>query len=77
MSYFKIKDEFRISPVNAKMYAELMSITQETPRKSVELELGNIENVAITLPKFDEKQIKDVIFNDPATIVFWEDGTKQ
>lgn len=25
---------------------------------------------------FGELKIKDVIFNDPATIVFWEDGTK-
>ena len=28
------------------------------------------------LPKFDKDQIKDVIYNDPATIVFWKDGTK-
>lgn len=28
------------------------------------------------LPTFDKNQIKDVIFNDPATIVFWKDGTK-
>ena len=25
---------------------------------------------------FDKEQIKDVIFNDPATIVLWKDGTK-
>lgn len=28
------------------------------------------------LPTFDKNQIKDVIFNNPATIVFWKDGTK-
>ena len=28
------------------------------------------------LPKFDKDQIKNVIYNDPATIVFWKDGTK-
>lgn len=28
------------------------------------------------LPVFDHKQIKNVIFNDPATIVLWKDGTK-
>ena len=26
--------------------------------------------------KFDKNTIKDVIFNDPATIVIWKDGTK-
>lgn len=26
--------------------------------------------------KFDKNTIKDVIFNDPATIVLWKDGTK-
>jgi hypothetical protein len=26
--------------------------------------------------KFDKDTIKDVIFNDPATIVLWKDGTK-
>lgn len=31
----------------------------------------HIEHTASTLP-----EIKDVIFNDPATIVFWADGTK-
>lgn len=25
---------------------------------------------------FDKEQIKDVIFNNPATIVLWKDGTK-
>lgn len=28
------------------------------------------------LPKFDKDQIKKVIYNDPATIVLWNDGTK-
>ena len=26
--------------------------------------------------KFDKNTIKDVIFNEPATIVFWKDGSK-
>lgn len=25
---------------------------------------------------FDHKQIKNVIFNNPATVVLWKDGTK-
>ena len=31
---------------------------------------------ASTYPVYTIPLIKDVIFNDPATIVFWEDGTK-
>lgn len=31
---------------------------------------------AIYKPYVDPMEIKDVIFNDPATIVFWADGTK-
>ena len=42
------------------------------------LELGRIEDVKFInqLPKFDKNEIKDVRYNDPATIVFWKDGTK-
>lgn len=29
-----------------------------------------------TLRKYNDLEIDKVIFNDPATIVFWEDGTK-
>lgn len=35
-----------------------------------------VEGKIDELVEFDEKQIKNVIFNDPATIVFWKDGTK-
>lgn len=40
--------------------------------------LDEIKNITFTqkLPTFDKNQVKDVIFNDPATIVFWKDGTK-
>ena len=44
----------------------------------VNLELGRIEDVKFInqLPKFDKNEIKDVRYNNPATIVFWKDGTK-
>ena len=44
----------------------------------VNLELGRIGDVKFInqLPKFDKNEIKDVRYNDPATIVFWKDGTK-
>lgn len=35
-----------------------------------------VEDKINELVEFDEKQIKDVIFSDPATIVLWKDGTK-
>jgi hypothetical protein len=38
-------------------------------------DLNNLTFTCYT-PKFDKDNIKDVIFNDPATIVFWKDGTK-
>ena len=40
--------------------------------------LKSLENIKIVnqLPKFDKNEIKDVRYNDPATIVFWKDGTK-
>lgn len=33
-------------------------------------------NDLVNLPYFGIENIKDVIFNDPATIVLWSDGTK-
>lgn len=40
--------------------------------------LSCIENIKFInqLPMLDKNEIKDVKFNDPATIVFWKDGTK-
>lgn len=35
-----------------------------------------VEDKMNELVEFDRTQIKDVIFNNPATIVFWKDGTK-
>ena len=48
------------------------------PFRSLEFNLGEIKDVKLIkqLPKFDKNEIKDVKYNDPATIVFWKDGTK-
>ena len=45
---------------------------------SYSITLGRIEDVNIInqLPEFDKNEIKDVKYNDPATIVPWSDGTK-
>lgn len=37
---------------------------------------NNIIIDKIKTVKFDKDSIKDVKYNDPATIVFWKDGTK-
>lgn len=48
------------------------------PFRSLEFDLGEIKDIKFInqLPKFDKNEIKDVIYNNPATIVFWKDGTK-
>ena len=42
----------------------------------IEREVINRFNLKEKRTSFYLPKIKDVIFNDPATIVFWEDGTK-
>ena len=37
---------------------------------------SNFSFSPVTFTLFHAFKIKNVIFNDPATIVFWEDGTK-
>lgn len=64
-----IEDEFRITPELMEAYEALSKVTVE---KSVILTKSSQSE----FPTFDEKQIKDVIFHNPATIVFWKDGTK-
>ena len=68
--------------------SEIISILQENKYENIDwrincmshrdLILGRIEDVKIInqLPKFDKNEIKNVIYNDPATIVYWKDGTK-
>ena len=62
----------------------LNSMTGEYERSFGDLNLGNVlknyieADVAITaeIAHVQSHSIKNVIFNDPATIVFWHDGTK-
>ena len=46
--------------------------------KNIELSLGRTYEIEFfhKLLVFDHNQINNVIFNDPATIVLWKDGTK-
>ena len=58
--YYKVKENLKM-PLKSK-YADLFK---------------NVESFTISyIPKFDKNAIRDVIYNDPATIVFWNDGTK-
>ena len=47
-------------------------VTIEVPRNTYR----NILNSTYGIGSLRIPEIKNVIFNDPATIVFWEDGTK-
>ena len=66
------------------IYNDCLKIINEELEKEnnymphVNLKTGSIEDIKFInpLPKFDKNEIKDVRYNDPATIVFWKDGTK-
>ena len=53
-----------IMPTNYDAYANLLTGTYK------------IQIMKDRLNQFNKNDIKDVIFNDPATIVLWKDGTK-
>lgn len=67
--------QLRIEPQNNTYYEVIM---EDENMNFERLILDEVKGIKFTyqLPKFDHKQIKDVIFNDPATIVLWKDGTK-
>lgn len=44
--------------------------------ENTQLVYKHIASFNMKMPRKPVPEIKDVIFNDPATIVFWEDGTK-
>lgn len=68
-----------------KLYNTLSAITAEkfTPHPNItdyalmDKDVYNFSSKKQSLKKFEiDLQIKRIIFNGPATIVFWEDGTK-
>lgn len=62
----------RINAVNSREYALYCEADVENTRQLYEAARKAIfEYNGISLP-----EIEDVIFNDPATIIFWKDGTK-
>jgi predicted DNA-binding protein YlxM (UPF0122 family) len=82
------EDKLKIYEKNKKVEALILDnkIKEEVMKKEKKImPTKNLEyftfNGTFTSPFklptfFDKNQIKDVIFNDPATIVLWKDGTK-
>lgn len=63
MSYYEIN-----KPIYRKLDA---TMAEEFTKYYNNVVFNTIRTAQNVIPK-----IKDVIYNDPATIVFWEDGTK-
>ena len=61
--------------VNKPIYRKLNATTAEEFTKYYNNYFTTTFNT-ITTARTVIPKIKDVIYNDPATIVFWEDGTK-
>lgn len=60
-----------------ELYGNKYSTIQEASEGWDDLTTFNHIHIAKHQPEyFNPNNIKDVIFNDPATIVIWKDGTK-
>lgn len=73
---FNIKDIFVM--VNGKTYKPICGAYEYTPEDTT-LDIKTVLSPRheVTYPKnYTLPEIVDVIFNDPATIVFWSDNTK-
>jgi hypothetical protein len=62
-----------IDTVLKKQMAEYIKADLENTKEIINMVYGTNKNSVTIISK---TSIKDVIFNDPATIVFWADGTK-
>lgn len=82
VDYEPIKDLFMVRFMNRKTSLNrfIYNVCMNDPRVVLEdIERTIIERFDINLNDYEPvkvPRIKDVIHNDPATIVFWEDGTK-
>ena len=73
-SYLKL----RIEPENNTFY-EIIMEDENMPTGNYTGLFKDLNNLTFTwkcTPQFDKNDIKDVIYHNPATIVFWQDGTK-
>ena len=64
----------QVKPLREEEYKR---IVLERKKEDMSFEITGIEKIYFSvINNFDPSTIKDVIFNDPATIVLWEDGSK-
>ena len=72
----EVSCEVRIPTRNAKTVAEQFAAYAKTDCELTVAMYKNLLNSTYGKNAYRESGIKDVIFNPPATIVFWKDGTK-
>lgn len=68
---FNIEDIF--VTVDGKTYRPVCGAYEQSPYKDATLDIETVLSPRYEVPNLE---IVDVIFNDPATIVFWSDNTK-
>lgn len=71
-SYLKLK----IEPEEDNKIFEIVMEDKNMPFGKLVLDEITEFKFNSQLPRFDKNEIKDVKYNNPATIVFWKDGTK-
>lgn len=74
---FNIKDIF--VTVDGKTYRPICGAYEQSPYEDATLDIETVLSPRheVTYPKiYTLPEVVDVIFNDPATIVFWSDNTK-
>ena len=74
---FKLEDIF--VTVDGKTYRPICGSYEQSPYKDATLDIETVlsPRYEVTYPEiYTLPKIVDVIFNDPATIVLWSDGTK-
>lgn len=77
---FKLPNLIDKDPKSVYLSPSIPSVDDQLSKEMEEYTKSRIMNMLNTIPKYympiDVVKIKNVIFNHPATIVFWTDGTK-
>ena len=84
--FYLIKDYILCEKGKEKLYGIDISLTDEWGNEPLRYEIGLVykkpilhhiyANDYLNFPLDNIPEVKKVIFNDPATIVYWKDGTK-
>ena len=67
--------DFRIEPVSCHLDTDLADSIMDTLRYAQIIDEDRAKAKA-KIKEYEKMKIENVIFNDPATIVFWRDGSK-